>query len=166
MSKSKNILGLILLLMLYSCAPATQQPIQETETPASIPPTETVLAPQSCTPTLDDGVSPSYIPDTPIRNVVGQGHVLTGTVRSSVDCLPISNAKLEFWTEEQGLDHPEASRATFFTDENGQYRFECNLPEHIHMRISADGFRTIGVNSYHPEGASTGTFDIVLRPSQ
>jgi hypothetical protein len=32
------------------------------------------------------------------------------------------------------------------------------------MRISAPGYRTIGVNSYHPEGSAKGVFDIVLVP--
>lgn len=90
--------------------------------------------------------------------------MVAGVVLSSVDCQPIANAKLEFWPEESGLGHPDLSRATFFTDQDGQYRFECNLPEHIHMRISAPGYRTIGVNSYHPEGKAEGIFDIVLEP--
>lgn len=85
---------------------------------------------------------------------------------SSADCNPIANAKLEFWPEEEGLGHSDSSRAIFFTDKDGRYRFECNLPEHIHMRISAPGYRTIGVNSYHPEGKAEGTFDIVLEPEK
>jgi hypothetical protein len=32
------------------------------------------------------------------------------------------------------------------------------------MRISAPGYRTIGVNRYHPEGKAEGIFDIVLEP--
>lgn len=135
--------------------PATSLVVQPT-----IAPTVRVL--RSCTPTLDDGVRPSYKPDTPERNVVGSGHVLTGVVLSSVDCQPIPNAKLEFWPEEAGLGHPDSSRATFYTDEAGRYRFECNQPEHIHMRISAPGYKAIGVNSYHPGSAPEGTFDIVL----
>ena len=168
--KLKRLLTLVVFLI-TSCASAQNLPETTPTNSLSLPtntpiPAATATLPKSCTPTLDDGVSPSYIPDTPLRNVVGQGHVLSGTVRSSADCLPISNAKLEFWTEEAGLGHPNSARATFYTNENGQYRFECNLPEHIHMRISAEGFRTIGVNSYHPEGAATGSFDIVLRPVQ
>jgi protocatechuate 3,4-dioxygenase beta subunit len=96
--------------------------------------------------------------------VVGSGHVVTGVVLSSTDCQPIAGAELEFWPEEQGVGHPDSSRATFFTDPNGRYRLEGNPPEHIHMRISAEGNRTIGVNSYHPNGQAEGTFDIVLQP--
>jgi protocatechuate 3,4-dioxygenase beta subunit len=97
---------------------------------------------------------------------VGHGHILSGVVRSSSDCHPIANAKLEFWPEEAGKGHPDQARATLFTDPNGMYRFECNPPEHIHMRISAAGYRTIGVNSYHPNGQPEGRMDIVLAPEQ
>jgi hypothetical protein len=121
-------------------------------------------SPASCAPTLDDGVSPSYRPDAPVRAVVGRGHILTGVVRSSRGCRPVAQARLELWPEEGQRGHPDASRATLFTDQDGRCRFECDPPEHIHMRISAPGYRTIGVNSYHPEGRAAGTFDIVLVP--
>jgi protocatechuate 3,4-dioxygenase beta subunit len=130
------------------------------------PPTRQVVAAGSagrtCRPTLDDGVSPSYKPDAPSRSSVGTGHVLSGVVRSSEDCAPIANARLELWPEYAGQGHPDEVRATLFTDSNGRYRFECDPPEHIHMRISAAGYRTIGQNSYHPNGQAEGTFDIVL----
>ncbi len=32
------------------------------------------------------------------------------------------------------------------------------------MRISAPGYMTIAQNSYHPEGKTEGTFDVVLAP--
>lgn len=163
-----NLLRLLFVIGIFfgsSACTATQQiPTETTATPIQPTSTGTITPSHTCKPTLDDGVSPSYKPDAPERTVVGQGHVLTGVVRSSDGCQPIPHAKLEFWSEEAGLGHPDSSRATFFTDENGRYRFECNPPEHIHMRISAPGYRTIGVNSYHPEGKSEGTFDIVLMP--
>ena len=152
------------LVLAGSCAPVQATPTQ------TLQPTFIITVPatssRSCTPTLDDGVSPSYVPNTPERSVVGKGHVLTGVVLSSRDCQPITHAKLEFCPEEVGLGHPDSSRATLITDENGSYRFECNPPEHIHMRISADGYRTIGVNSYHPNGQAEGTIDIVLQPEE
>lgn len=157
----RSVLFVLLLLAGNACVPSSQTPALETDIPIQATATLTV---RSCKPTLDDGVSPSYVSNAPERTVVGHGHVLTGVVLSSADCQPIANAKLEFWPEEAGLGHPDTSRATFFTDEAGGYRFECNLPEHIHMRISAEGYQTIGVNSYHPDGASEGTFNIVLKP--
>jgi len=113
---------------------------------------------------MDDGVSPSYKPDAAVRSIVGKGHVLTGVVLSSIDCLPIQHAKLELWPEYEGLGHPDEARVTIYTDLDGRYSFECDLPDHIHMRISAPGFITIGQNSYHPNGEPQGIFDIVLKP--
>ena len=157
--------ALIVFIFGHSACTVAQQ-TEVTVEAISVPATHTsnLTATRSCQPTLDDGVSPSYKPGTPERTTVGRGHVLTGVVRSSLDCQPLANAKLEFWPEEEGLGHPDSSRATFFTDQNGSYRFECNLPEHIHMRISAPGYRTIGVNSYHPNGSAGAIFDIVLVP--
>ena len=156
----------MILMLLWSNActveESTSTPVMATPGQTTTPPT--LAAPRSCKLTLDDGVSPSYKPNTPERSVVGSGHTLTGLVLSSVDCQPIVGAKLEFWPEEGAAGHPDSSRATFFSDSNGQYRFECNPPEHIHMRISAPGYKTIGVNSYHPNGAAEGMLDIVLVP--
>ena len=154
----------MVLCLLPACASEQHEPTKEIQPTISVTSTVSSVTTRSCQPTLDDGVSPSYVPDTPERTVVGSGHIVTGVVLSSVDCQPIPHAKLEFWPEEEGLGHPDTSRATFFTDENGFYRFECNLSEHIHMRISAPGYKTIGVNSYHPDGAAEGVFDIVLVP--
>lgn len=168
MVKKAIHIGLFILILIFvtSCAPTHQ--VVSTETATSNPATPTIAATalSSCKPTLDDGVSPSYVPNAPERTVVGHGHIVTGVVVSSADCKPIVHAKLEFWPEEGNLGHPDSSRATFYTDETGHYRFECNMPDHIHMRISAPGYKTIGVNSYHPDGATQGTFDIVLKPQQ
>ncbi|MFT3892280.1 MAG: hypothetical protein QM730_11655 [Anaerolineales bacterium] len=89
------LLVLLFCFIAVSCSVPTQETLTSTATP--IPATPTVVVSKSCTSTLDDEVSPSYVPNTPLRDVVGHGHVVTGTVRSSVDCSPIPNAKLEFW---------------------------------------------------------------------
>ena len=164
--RSWHLALFVIMILSGACTPAQPTPMAVEATSVAPTPTSTPLVTplRSCKPTLDDGVSPSYKPDAPERDVVGQGHVLTGIVLSSATCGPLANARLEFWREEAGLGHPDSSRATFFTDQNGRYRFECNPPEHIHMRISAPGYRTIGVNSYHPEGSAEGVFDIVLVP--
>ena len=78
--------------------------------------------------------------------------------------MPADHARLELWPEEGQRGHPDAWRATLFTDQDGRYRFECHPPDHIHMRISAPGYRTIGVNTYHPDGQSAGGLDLVLAP--
>jgi len=116
-------------------------------------------------PTNDDGLSPSYEPGAPTRSVVGTGHVLTGRVVSSLDGSPIGGAKLELWPEYAGSGHPDEARATVVADSSGRYRFQCDPPEHIHMRITAAGYVGIAQNSYHPGGRAEGTFDVVLRPA-
>ncbi len=148
-----------------SRAPAAPtRPVIPSPSPA---PTE-VTSPSAavtCTATIDDGLSPSYKPNAPVRSSVGHGHVLEGVVRSSLDCAPIANAKIELWPEYAGQGHTDEARATVFTDSAGRYRFECDPPEHIHMRISAEGYRTLAQNSYHPNGQAEGRFDIVLVPA-
>ena len=157
---------LLPLTLINSCTSPPAQPTKTVGPTIQIMPTVTNTSRLTCKPTLDDGVSPSYVPNAPERTVVGTGHIVTGVVLSSLDCQPIAHAKLEFWPEEEGKGHPDSSRATFYTDENGRYRFECNPPEHIHMRISAPDYKTIGINSYHPNGKTEGTFDIVLEPDE
>lgn len=119
----------------------------------------------TCRPTFADELSPTYKPDAPVRNSVGKGRLLTGTVKSSLDCGPIRQAKLELWTENGKGEHPDEYRATIFTNAAGMYQFECNPTDHIHMRISATGYRTIASNAYHPGGQTHGNFDIVLTPA-
>jgi len=79
--------------------------VEKTSIPAT--PTSRIATLPSCSPTFDDGVSPSYRPNAPERTVVGEGHVVSGVVFSSSNCQPIANAKLEFWPEEAGLGHPD-----------------------------------------------------------
>jgi Carboxypeptidase regulatory-like domain len=112
-----------------------------------------------------DALSPSYRPGAPVRAVVGQGHVLTGTVRSSRDCAPIAGARVELWPEIAGQGHPDAQRATVLTAADGGYRFQSDPPEHIHMLVSAEGFEPVASNRYHPEGRAAGRFDVLLPPS-
>jgi hypothetical protein len=112
-----------------------------------------------------DTLSPTYRPGAPVRTVVGHGHVLTGTVRSGRDCVPVAGARVELWPEIAGRGHPESQRATVVTGADGRYRFESDPPEHIHMLVSAGGFEPVASNRYHPEGRPSGTFDVVLPPS-
>jgi hypothetical protein len=113
-----------------------------------------------------DTLSPSYRPGAPVRAVVGHGHVLTGTVRSSRDCAPVAGARVELWPEIAGQGHPDSQRATVLTAADGGYRFQSDPPEHIHMLVSAQGFEPVASNRYHPEGRAAGRFDILLTPSR
>ena len=94
----------------------------------------------------------NYIPDAPLRSVVGDGKVLNGTVVSTADGSPVAGARVEFWlnTTPNGGDRGEqnpVNRGTTFTDENGRFRIQSDPPApvyantvpHIHTRVTADG---------------------------
>ncbi len=51
-----------------------------------------------------------------------------------------------------------------FTDATGAHRFKWDPPDHTHLRVSADGYRAITTNAYHPRGQPTGRFDLALVP--
>jgi protocatechuate 3,4-dioxygenase beta subunit len=128
-------------------------------------------APPKCTPTPADSLGPFYVPDAPVRVKVGEGYVLSGTVRSAVDCAAINGAKIEFWLAGLSGSYDDDHRATLFADGSGTYRFESNFPPrygsrppHIHLRISAAGFSTLVTQHYPETGTSSARFDLVLLP--
>jgi len=124
-----------------------------------------------CPPTPPDSLGPYYKPDAPVRSEVGQGYELSGTVRSADDCTPIEGAKIEFWLAGPDGDYDDRHRATLFADARGEYNFRSNYPSryffrppHIHLRVSAEGFRTLVTQHYPEEGASDARMDLVLVP--
>jgi len=50
-----------------------------------------------CTPTPWDEIGPFYRPNAPVRNTIGKGYLLSGTVRSADGCRPLHNARIEIW---------------------------------------------------------------------
>lgn len=126
----------------------------------------------ACKPTERDALGPFYEPDTPVRSKVGEGYVLTGTVKSALDCSAIKRAKIEFWLTGPDGDYDDDHRATLYSDGSGRYRFESNpppaygrRPPHIHVRVSAEGFRTLITQHYPVAGQQEATQDLVLIPS-
>jgi len=125
-----------------------------------------------CSPTAADSLGPFYKPDAPRRSSVGQGYVLTGTVQSAADCTPIAEAKIEFWLANPAGVYDDQHRAALVSEPSGAYRFESNpppdydfRPPHIHMRVSAAGFKPLVTQHYPGRGASQAKFDIVLIPA-
>ena len=124
-----------------------------------------------CTPTPPDALGPFYKPNAPIRNSVGKGYELRGRVMSSRDCSPIPQARIELWMAGPDGNYKDDYRATVISDESGKYRFASHFPPaysgrppHIHVRVTADGFKTL-ITQHYPEAASTkGELDLVLIP--
>jgi len=127
----------------------------------------------ACIPTPPDALGPFYKPDAPLRTRVGEGYLLTGTVKSSEACSPVSGARLEFWLAGPDGQYDDHHRATVFSDPSSRYRFETNLPppysgrpSHIHIRVSAGRFQTLVTQHYPASGQSRATFDLVLVPAK
>jgi protocatechuate 3,4-dioxygenase beta subunit len=123
----------------------------------------------TCTPTEPDMLGPFYKPDAPVRSSVGKGHVLKGVVRSSADCSPIPGAVLELWLAAPDGEYDDAHRATIIAEASGAYRFESSVPPtyygrppHIHLRVSAKGFKTLVTQHYPEYGKTEEVFDLVL----
>lgn len=124
-----------------------------------------------CEPTPPDYLGPFYKADAPLRSSVGKGYELKGRVMSSATCASIPHARIELWLANPDGSYDDNHRASILTDETGAYKFESNFPPgyygrppHIHLRISAEGFKTLVTQHYPTEGQATGEFDIVLVP--
>lgn len=124
-----------------------------------------------CAPTLPDATGPFYKPNAPVRNSVGSGYELRGVVMSTQDCLPIPQARIEFWMAGPDGEYKDEYRATVMPNRTGEYYFKSHLPPsyfnrppHIHVRVSADGFKTLVTQHYPESGSKLGTLDLVLIP--
>jgi protocatechuate 3,4-dioxygenase beta subunit len=128
---------------------------------------------QECEPTRPDMLGPFYEAGAPERSKVGEGYVLTGRVLSARDCSPLEGARIELWLAGPGGRYDDAHRATVRSGEGGSYRFESNFPPgyfgrppHIHIRVSAEGHRTLVTQHYPEKGSSGASFDLVLIPAR
>jgi catechol 1,2-dioxygenase len=124
-----------------------------------------------CEPTQPDMLGPFYEPNAPVRSSVGSGYVLTGAVLSADGCEPVRDARIEFWLANPRGEYDDAHRATVFAGERGRYRFESNVPvsyggrpPHIHVRVTAPGYRDLVTQHYPDAGQTEANFDPVLEP--
>jgi protocatechuate 3,4-dioxygenase beta subunit len=124
-----------------------------------------------CTLTQGNFGDPNYKANAPIRSRVGTGFVLSGIVRSGIDCSSIPGARVEFWLRGPNGQYDDAHRGTVVADGTGRYRFESNVPAgntglqpHIHLRIAVPGYRTLVTIFFPGAGAAAGTLDLVLEP--
>ena len=124
-----------------------------------------------CAPTQPGALGPFYKPNAPVRNSVGYGYELRGSVMSSRDCAPIPQARIELWMAGPDGDYRDDYRAMVIADESGEYRFESHpppsysgRPPHIHVRVTADGFKTLVTQHYPQAGSKKGELDLVLIP--
>lgn len=122
-----------------------------------------------CPPTPADALGPFYTPGAPERATTGHGLVVTGTVRSVVACAPLPGARVEWWSANPKGDYDDEHRATQAADPSGRYRYETSPPGrypgrpiHLHVRITAPGYRTLVTQLYPKPGDTTLAVDFVL----
>jgi protocatechuate 3,4-dioxygenase beta subunit len=126
-------------------------------------------AASGCRPTPPDSLGPFYEPGAPVRSKVGSGYVLTGRVLAARTCRAIPRARIELWLANPSGEYDDAHRATVIAGRRGGYRFESNKPPsyqsrppHIHIRVSARGFRTLVTQHYPRAGRRSAVFNLVL----
>ncbi len=130
-----------------------------------------VSAGSACAPTRADALGPFYKPNAPLRDSVGKGFVLSGTVRSARDCRGLATARVELWLAGPAAEYGDAWRATIVADREGRYRFESHFPppysgrpSHIHLRVSGSGYEVLVTQYYPRSGETEGRLDLVLSP--
>jgi protocatechuate 3,4-dioxygenase beta subunit len=94
-------------------------------------------------------------------------------VKASKNCAPVQEAKIEFWLAGPDKEYDDEHRAILFSDASGAYEFESNFPpgyfgrpSHIHIRVSAKGFKTLVTQHYPAQGQNRGVFELVLVPER
>jgi protocatechuate 3,4-dioxygenase beta subunit len=132
---------------------------------------ERAIAAGSCPPTPWDEIGPFYRQNAPVRTKIGSGYVLTGTVRSSVDCKPVTNARIEVWQTGPSGTYDDTHRATLFPDWKGEYRLETDFPAgyagrppHIHILVDAKGYTGLVTQHYSKKGTRGAVLDLVMAP--
>jgi hypothetical protein len=127
-------------------------------------------APPKCPITPSGYMDPNYTPNPPLRSHVGSGFVLSGVVRSGIDCSVLPRVRVEIWHAGPNGSYDMIHRGTVLTDGAGRFRFETDFPgssfgqPHIHVRVAVAGFKPTAVAFLPKPGTKTGELDIVLEP--
>jgi hypothetical protein len=104
------------------------------------------------------------------RSRVGEGFVLTGTIYEAETCLPVVGAKIEFEMTNADGEYDGTATGTVYTNQQGSYRVDIivpgsydDVPAHIHMYISAEGYEGAVTEHVLQDGEVTGQTDVSLR---
>jgi protocatechuate 3,4-dioxygenase beta subunit len=122
-----------------------------------------------CAPTRADMEGPFYKPDAARREATGRGLGVSGVVRSAGSCAPIGQARVEWWQANPQGDYDDAHRGTLLSGADGAYRFETDFPppysgrpSHVHLKVFAQGHRTLTTQIYPQTGQREIAFDLVI----
>jgi catechol 1,2-dioxygenase len=166
----------LFVLVLAGCSDVSESGSSQMAQPSEkSPPTKTAESHAAgggsadCKPTQPDMLGPFYEPAAPVRTSVGSGYVLSGAVLSAKECMPIPNARIEFWLANPRGEYDDAHRATVLAGQRGDYRLESNVPvsyggrpPHIHVRVTAPGYQELVTQHYPERSQRKANFDLVL----
>lgn len=125
-----------------------------------------------CEPTESNpGTDRYYIPNAPQTKSLGRGFVISGTVRSSEDCAPQEDVRVQIWLSDDSGDETE-NRASVVTDARGRYRIEAGPPQyefgepHVHLIYDDDAYRRVLVERDVDPSAGRSVIDLTLAPRE
>ena len=114
----------------------------------------------------------SYRPDAPVRDVLGTGTVrYSGKVLAWPECLPVRDARVEFWSWGPDGIYTSDYRATLITDAEGNWEVRSSEmdpmkpPYHLHIKVTGPGIRPMTTAFYPITHDGGGEFDIVVLPA-
>jgi protocatechuate 3,4-dioxygenase beta subunit len=115
---------------------------------------------------------PYFLGDPEQRDQTGRGLVITGVVRDSVTCQPVSGARIVRWHANQYGIYEEYYRALMVAGTDGRFRLEtlppgqyANLDPHVHWYVVAEGYQPVIAQIQWAKGKvipTTANFDFSL----
>lgn len=125
---------------------------------------DTDAAPRVCTATTPDALGPYYRAGAPsivdlAGSEPGTALAIAGQI-TDTDCAPLAGARIEVWQADAAGDyHDDRLRGTLVADAAGAFAFTTIMPgrylqatgyrpAHLHLRLTAPGFRTVVTQIY------------------
>ena len=128
---------------------------------------------KDCYPTDRYNMAESYRPNAPIRDTLGTGTVrYSGKVLAWPDCLPVKDARVEFWSWGPDGIYKSDYRATLFSNNKGEWEVyssemdQMKNPYHIHVKVTGPGIRPVTSAFYPITHNGGGEFDIIVLPAE
>jgi hypothetical protein len=92
----------------------------------------------------------NYVPNAPVVDNLGQGFIVSGTVRQAGSCEGLGNVRVQIWAStERGGEGEASNRGSVMTGADGSFRLETSpvVPNfgqaHIHMAYDDPQFGTV-----------------------
>lgn len=126
-----------------------------------------------CAPTESDpGGTNNYIPDAPVEGDLGDGLVVSGTVREAGTCEPVEGARVQVWLSTSGGDETApGNRGSVLTDGEGRYRIETDPvvsqfgEPNVHVAYDDGGYEAVFRRLVIDEDDASLATNFVLEPS-